>query len=84
VSAVKDRSGFIQPTPGRIVHRLTPAPSRDQEHWLQAEAELREESLPNQSGHQLTAEGSDVVRVSGGPGKEHSNGSRKRSLRRGK
>jgi hypothetical protein len=59
---------------------------RDKEHWLQAEAELRQESLQTQSGSNITSQDNAMLKV---PADLNSSSSkeepgRKRSVRRGK
>jgi hypothetical protein len=53
---------------------------RDKEHWLQAEAELRQESLKDQGGNNIQSADDSMLRVPEGLAKE--NGSRKRTVRR--
>jgi hypothetical protein len=60
---------------------------RDMEHWLQAEAELRQESVPQQNGPRSQSDETAMMR---GPNGSSSNtgskeeAGRKRGLRRGK
>jgi hypothetical protein len=56
---------------------------RDKEHWLQAEAELRNESLQDQTGHNITSEDSNMLKVPSGLSAKPENG-RRRATRRAK
>jgi hypothetical protein len=53
---------------------------RDKEHWLQAESELREEALKNQTGDRITSSDPAMFKVEETVARE--NGIRKRSARR--
>ena len=55
---------------------------RDKEHWLQAEAELRQESLKHQNGSAVESQDSSMLRVPVELSKDE--GSRKRTSRRAK
>ena len=60
---------------------------RDKEHWLQAETELREETLKTQNGsNHISSDENGMLKVPAGVGKENlrEDASRKRSGRRPK
>ena len=55
---------------------------RDKEHWLQAEAELRNESLKDQTGSNITSEDNSMLKVPADLTNNKAEGSRKRQPKR--